>query len=96
MPMAELGFIASQMSITWTAEGSIWWGQFDGLGWDNGWPEDGFGCNVHGNQNARRYIDNVLRPHVIPFLHNQSPSVTFQHDNARPHTTLITAVSGTK
>ena len=48
-------------------------------------------CNVmQGNLNARRYIDDVLRPHVIPFLYNQNPGVTFQNDNARPHTTLIT------
>ena len=35
-------------------------------------------------------IDDVLRPHVIPFLHNQGRGVRFQHDNARPHTLLIT------
>ena len=35
--------------------------------------------------NARRYIDDVLRPHAIPFLHNQDHGVTFKHDNATPH-----------
>ena len=45
---------------------------------------------MHGNLNARRYIDVILCPHVIPFLHYQGPGVTFQHDNARPHTALIT------
>ena len=45
---------------------------------------------IRGNLNARRYIDEILRPHVIPFLRNQGPNVTFQHDNARPHTALIT------
>ena len=45
---------------------------------------------MQGNLNARRYIDDVLHPHAIPFLHYQGPSVTFQHDNARSHTILIT------
>lgn len=45
---------------------------------------------MQGNLNPRRYFDDVLRPHVIPFLHNYGSGVTFQHDNARPHTALIT------
>ena len=45
---------------------------------------------IRGNLNARCYIIEVLRPHVIPFLRNKGPAVTFQHDNARPHTALIT------
>ena len=36
---------------------------------------------IQGNLNARPYIDDVLRPHVIPFLH-KGPGDTFQHDNA--------------
>ena len=43
---------------------------------------------MQANLNARRYIDKVLRPHVIQFLHTQGPGVTFQHENARPHTTI--------
>ena len=45
---------------------------------------------MQGNLNIRRYIDDVLRSHVIPLLHDQGPGVTFQHDNARPHNALIT------
>ena len=35
---------------------------------------------MQGNLNARRYIDDALRPHVIPFLCDQVPGVTFQHE----------------
>ena len=45
---------------------------------------------MQDNLNTRRYIDDVLRPRVIPFLHNQVPGITFQHDSIIPHTTLIT------
>ena len=27
-------------------KGSIWWGQFRGLGWQNGWPEDVLCCHA--------------------------------------------------
>ena len=33
---------------------------------------------------ARRYIDQVLRPHVVPFF-AQHPGYLFQQDNARAH-----------
>ena len=41
---------------------------------------------LQGNLNGRRYIDEVLRPHVIPYL-NQMGVVNpiFQDDNATPH-----------
>ena len=44
---------------------------------------------MQGNLNARRYIDDVLRPHIITFLHNQGPGITFQHDSVRPNTALV-------
>ena len=68
--MAELGFISAQTSVMRV---EAWWKvidlvrQFDGLGWDNGWSED---VVMQGNRNARRYIDDDLRAHVIPFLHS--------------------------
>ena len=45
---------------------------------------------MQGTLNTRRYIDDVSRPHVIPFFHNQGPGVTVQHDNARPKIALVT------
>ena len=41
-----------------------------------------------GNWSARRYLDENIRPHVLPFMNRQN--VIFQHDNARPHTARIT------
>ena len=43
---------------------------------------------VQGNLTAQRYIDQILRPHVVPFMANAN--VVFQHDNARPHTARLT------
>lgn len=45
----------------------------------------------HGNGvTAQRYIDQVLRPHLLPFSQGRR-NFTLQHDNARPHTARITA-----
>ncbi|XP_071080772.1 glutamate receptor ionotropic, kainate glr-3-like [Haliotis cracherodii] len=46
--------------------------------------------HVLGNLTAQLYINEILRPHVVPITH--TANVMFQHDNARPHTArLITA-----
>lgn len=37
---------------------------------------------------ARRYVDEILRPVVLPFL-SRTPGLTFQQDNARPHTARL-------
>ncbi|GFV36589.1 uncharacterized protein TNCV_2261081 [Trichonephila clavipes] len=34
---------------------------------------------------GQRYVDDILRPHVGPFLNGLSGAI-FQQDNARPHT----------
>ena len=41
---------------------------------------------IDGNLIGQRHIDEVLTPHVLPFLH-QMPVADpiFQDDNARPH-----------
>ncbi len=44
---------------------------------------------VQGNLNAQRYI-NLLNTNLLPFIRNHGPGITFQHDNARPHTARIT------
>jgi len=40
---------------------------------------------VDGNLTARRYVDKVLEPCVLPFLQAHPDVNTFQQDNARPH-----------
>lgn len=45
---------------------------------------------IRNNLNARRYIDDVLTPEVIPFLARHGPGLTFQHDNATPHVARVT------
>ena len=82
MLMAELRFIAAQTSVMLERD------QFGGAslmvrGGIRGGQKTDL-VVMQGNLNARRYIDDVLRPSAIPFLHNQGPGVTFQHDKARP------------
>ena len=45
---------------------------------------------VQGNLNAQRYV-NLLNNNLLPFMQNFGPGLTFQHDNTRPHTALVTA-----
>ena len=44
---------------------------------------------IEGNLSGQRYRDEVVRPHVIPFIRNANQVITFQQDNARPHTAGI-------
>ena len=48
---------------------------------------------VNGNLTAQRYIDDILRPTVLPFLQQQPRGVIYQHDNARSHTAGIVQTS---
>lgn len=43
-----------------------------------------------GNLTAQRYVDEVLRPHLLPFLQAHPGITLFQQDNARPHTARFT------
>ena len=40
---------------------------------------------VDGNLNSRRYIGEILRPVVVPYVQNMGQGALFQDDNARPH-----------
>lgn len=57
----------------------------------------GISCNyrtplvvVDGNITARRYIDQILHPHMIPFMQQHRDVTVFQQDNARPHSARVT------
>ncbi|GFV47604.1 uncharacterized protein TNCV_2081641 [Trichonephila clavipes] len=43
---------------------------------------------MHRTLTGQRYVDDILRPHVGPFL-NGLPEAIFQQDNARPHTARV-------
>ena len=42
---------------------------------------------IAGNLTAVRYREDILLPHVVPFL-QAPPDMTLQHDNATSHTAL--------
>ncbi|GFW23039.1 DDE_3 domain-containing protein [Trichonephila clavipes] len=43
---------------------------------------------MRGTLMGQRYVDDIRRPHVGPFL-NGLPGAIFQQDNARPHTARV-------
>ncbi|GFT33040.1 transposable element Tcb2 transposase [Trichonephila clavipes] len=43
---------------------------------------------MRGTITGQFYVDDILRPHVGPFL-NGLPGAIFQQDNARPHTARV-------
>ncbi|GFX41752.1 transposable element Tc1 transposase [Trichonephila clavipes] len=43
---------------------------------------------MRGTLTDQRYVDDILRPHVGPFL-NGFPGAIFQQDDARPHTARV-------
>ena len=40
---------------------------------------------IAGNLNSQQYVDEVMRPMVLPFLRQIGQGAVFQDDNARPH-----------
>ncbi|GFX82751.1 transposable element Tcb1 transposase [Trichonephila clavipes] len=43
---------------------------------------------MRGTLMGRRYVDDILRPHVGPFVDGLSGAI-FQQENARPHTARV-------
>ena len=43
---------------------------------------------IRGTLTAQRYVDDILKPVLLPFL-LQCPLLVFQQDNARPHTARV-------
>jgi hypothetical protein len=44
---------------------------------------------VAGYLTGIRYRDEIVQPHVIPFIQAQANNVTFQQDNVRPHVARV-------
>ena len=40
---------------------------------------------IAGNVNSQWYVEEVMRPMVLPFLRQIGQGAVFQDDNARPH-----------
>ncbi|GFV23051.1 transposable element Tcb2 transposase [Trichonephila clavipes] len=59
------------------------------VGWYGGGISIGGRTDLHiirnGTLTSRRYADEILRPHVIPYAGAIGDSFVFQDDNARPH-----------
>ena len=70
-------------SSRWGGGSVMVWG---GISWRHRTPL----VLIDGNLTARRYIDEVLEPVVVPFLHNNADVTLFQQDNARPHSARVT------
>ncbi|GFV43180.1 DDE_3 domain-containing protein [Trichonephila clavipes] len=43
---------------------------------------------IRGILTGQRYVDDILRPHVRPFLNGLTGAI-FQQDNARPHAARV-------
>ncbi|GFV84460.1 transposable element Tcb2 transposase [Trichonephila clavipes] len=54
-----------------------------------GWNQHRWTTDLHiirnGTLTGRRYADEILQPHVIPYAGAIEDSFVFQDDNARPH-----------
>ena len=45
---------------------------------------------IDGNLTAQRYVNNILQPHLVPFMQAHPELNIFQQDNARPHAARLT------
>ncbi|GFY10614.1 transposable element Tcb2 transposase [Trichonephila clavipes] len=43
---------------------------------------------IRGTMKAKRYVHDILQPHVLPLM-QRIPGSIFQQDNARPHTERV-------
>ena len=44
---------------------------------------------LNGAITGLRYRDEVVRPHIVPFLQQHGPGLTLQQDNARPYVARV-------
>ena len=72
-----------RQAMRWGGGSVMAWG---GISWRHRTPL----VVLEGTLTAQRYVDNVLRPVVVPFLRNYADVNVLQQDNARPHSARIT------
>ena len=84
--MVRFAFIVEGMSV---ASRPVFWSRIDleveGPSWSGAVCHSIIGLSFIGNLNAVRYREDILLPHVVPFL-QAHPDMTLQHDNATSHT----------
>ena len=44
---------------------------------------------LNGNLTCARYLDQIVDPHILPYLRANRPGFQLQQDNARPHVANI-------
>ena len=47
---------------------------------------------VEGNLTGQRYVDEIILPVAVPYLNRAGNQLTFQQDNARPHTAPASSI----
>ncbi|GFW95114.1 uncharacterized protein TNCV_1497531 [Trichonephila clavipes] len=65
-----------------TLPAQVWWGV-------KAYDSQSILIVMRGTLTGQRYVDDILRPHVGPFL-NGLPGAIFQQDNARLHAAKVT------
>ena len=58
------------LGLLHAGKGSIWWGQFRGLGWKNGWPEDVLCCHARQFQCIISTMSCDLMPYHFSIILN--------------------------
>ena len=72
-----------RQAMRWGGGSVMVWG---GISWRHKTPL----VVLDGTLTAQRYVDNVLRPFVLPFVRNHDDVNVVQQDNARPHSARVT------
>ncbi|GFT52936.1 transposable element Tcb2 transposase [Trichonephila clavipes] len=87
----ESGLVIGMKTADWSTRRVA--GQVDRSDWCNSLGTIAYDSRsplivIRGKLTGQRYVDDILRPHVGPFL-NGLPGAILQQDNARPHTARV-------
>ncbi|GFU81468.1 DDE_3 domain-containing protein [Trichonephila clavipes] len=82
MPLITIIFKTSEAAIyPQNSQGVTVWGAIS-------WDTRSSLVVLQGTLTARRYVDDILTPIVLPMLSSR-PGAIYQQDNARPHTARL-------